>query len=489
MKIKTFVLTLLASTLPILASAGDKDITVNLGDGEKLELVWVDGGSFMMGSKANEPTAHLKDKPAHKVTVSGFYIGKYEVTRSQWIKVMGRDYFINSGADNGPAVGINFRVAMEFIEELNKQTGKRFRLPTEAEWEYAARGGNRSRGYKYSGSNILNNVATPKITSVGTKAPNELGIYDMSGNAAELCHDWYGSFSTAPAVNPKGTFAGIKKVVKGGFIGSPWSESRTTPTENDYRVYSRSSCNTSNGGYPTMGLRLVLPVTEDPYDITPFYATDMKMQYVKGGTFRMGTEEDTEWYAVDEVCYVKNWPMHTVTVSSFYICCNEVTNSQWKAIMGYVPSDITYSDYPVTNVSWNEVQTFIRKLREATGINYRLPTEAEWEYASKSKYTWKKKSSNHKQLHDVQSLGIDVTIMDMMENVTEWCEDWVGPYSSRAQVNPKGAASNANNEKIARGNSFSELTLFTLTNVFTRYRLNADKRYKYVGFRLVVSAK
>ncbi|MEF2644140.1 MAG: formylglycine-generating enzyme family protein [Paramuribaculum sp.] len=186
-------------------------------------MVWVDGGTFRMGS--DDSDAESDEKPVHSVTVSDFSIGKYEVTQAQWKAVMGEN---NNPSwfkgDNLPVECVSWDDVQEFIRKLNALTGKRYRLPTEAEWEFAARGGNRSRGYKYSGSDNLSSVAWytdnsgSKTHPVGTKSSNELGIYDMTGNVWEWCQDWYDSdyYSKSASTNPKGPATGSNRVCRGG---------------------------------------------------------------------------------------------------------------------------------------------------------------------------------------------------------------------------------------------------------------------------------
>jgi len=151
-------------------------------------MVFVEGGTFMMGATSEqESDAFDWEKPAHRVTLSDFYIGKYEVTQAQWKAVMGSNPSYFKG-DNLPVERVSWGDCQEFIRKLNERTGLTFRLPTEAEWDYAARGGNRSRGYKYSGSDDPDEVAWYwdnsgiKTHPVGQKRANELGLYDMSGN-------------------------------------------------------------------------------------------------------------------------------------------------------------------------------------------------------------------------------------------------------------------------------------------------------------------
>lgn len=186
----------------------------------EIEMVYVKGGTFTMGATPEQDNDALDDeKPAHKVTLDSYYIGKYEVTNELWKAVMGGTIVSREGAkDNEPVVFVSWYDIQRFLRKLNAMTGKNYRLPTEAEWEFAARGGNASRGYKYAGSNIRNEVMWywDNIHEVGTKSPNELGIYDMSGNVEEWCQDWYGDYSSLSQLNPKGPNSGSERVVRGG---------------------------------------------------------------------------------------------------------------------------------------------------------------------------------------------------------------------------------------------------------------------------------
>ncbi|MBR4935649.1 MAG: formylglycine-generating enzyme family protein [Bacteroidaceae bacterium] len=185
-------------------------------------MVYVEGGTFTMGATAEQGSdAYDNEKPTHQVTLKGFYIGKYEVTQAEWKAVMGTNPSYNKG-DNLPVENVSWFDCQEFIRKLNELTGKNFRLPTEAEWEYAARGGRRSSGAKYAGDNDIDNVAWYDCNSnyiiypVGTKRPNELGLYDMSGNVFEWCKDRFGSYSSASLTNPIGAGSGDKCVLRGG---------------------------------------------------------------------------------------------------------------------------------------------------------------------------------------------------------------------------------------------------------------------------------
>lgn len=251
----------------------NRTFTVN---GISFEMVAVEGGTFMMGTQnTNYKGVNYgrggDESPAHQVTLSDYYIGKFEVTQDLWVAVMGKNPK-NMIGDNYPLYGFTWYEALYFCNELSEKCGRTpyyifeekivkrkekvievvidsssngFRLPTEAEWEYAARGGNKSRGYVYSGSNKIEDVASfikviefswgglgkDDYKMVGTKKPNELGIYDMSGNVPEWCYDRYGKYSSEGQINPIGANEGDKRVVRGGGYIT------------NYDVYKRSCSN------------------------------------------------------------------------------------------------------------------------------------------------------------------------------------------------------------------------------------------------------
>lgn len=192
-------------------------------DGVKYPMVYVQGGTFGMGASSEQGSDAFGDeRPIHQVTLSDYYIGQSEVTQELWQAVMGSNPSRFNGSRR-PVECVSWDDCKTFISKLNSITGKLFRLPTEAEWEFAARGGVKSQGYKYSGSNMLNNVAWYTNNSgstthdVGMKSPNELGIYDMSGNVLEWCSDWYGSsYNSNAQTNPTGPSGVSKRVFRGG---------------------------------------------------------------------------------------------------------------------------------------------------------------------------------------------------------------------------------------------------------------------------------
>ena len=231
-------------------TVSDNTISIPVKDGISIDMVRVEAGTFTMGATAEMNDPYDKEKPTHRVTLTNdYYIGKYEVTQALWQTVMGNNPSKFKG-DNLPVEQVSWDDCQEFISKLNRITGKTFRLSTEAEWEYAARGGNKSRGYQYSGSSNLSDVAwyNGSVThAVGTKQPNELGIYDMSGNVWEWCQDWVGAYSSSSQENPTGANSGSARVYRGGC----WI---------DNAKYCRSSCRSGyapDGRSCGLGLRLV----------------------------------------------------------------------------------------------------------------------------------------------------------------------------------------------------------------------------------------
>lgn len=241
---------------PAPIKSRDFDIFAGLGCDD---MVFVEGGTFMMGAQSNdaesvnyEKEAYEDESPVHQVTLDDFYIGKYEVTQQLWKYVMGNNPSSFIG-ENLPVESVSWNDCQEFIEKLNQMTGKKFRLPTEAEWEYVARGGDKSSGCKYSGSDMIEGVAwyTVNVSGnngygthcVGGKLPNELGIYDMSGNVLEWCNDWYGAYSATMQVNPKGADSGVGRVLRGGCWLNYEPNCRVAYRQYGYDLNRRSYCN------------------------------------------------------------------------------------------------------------------------------------------------------------------------------------------------------------------------------------------------------
>lgn len=223
-----------------------------------IKLVYVPGDCFGMGSSPDEEGHQDNDGPVHKVCVDGFWIGQYEVTQGQWEKIMGIDLIHPKKGDNYPVAQVSWSDVQGFITKLNDRTKKHYRLPTEAEWEYACRANTQS---KYCGSDDVDDVAWYKgwynsgIHAVGEKKANAFSLYDMSGNVWEWCADWYdnGYYAYSPQDKPQGPDKGTHRVVRGGSWSTPYWQVRAA-----YR----------NGGYTPVysnidfGFRLVLPVQQ-----------------------------------------------------------------------------------------------------------------------------------------------------------------------------------------------------------------------------------
>ena len=508
----------------------------------RFNMITVQGGSFIMGEIDTDASGYFNSsaKPAHIVTLSSYCIGETEVTQELWTSIMGSNPSYNNDNIHKPVERVSWSSCRTFINKLNELTGKHFRLPTEAEWEFAARGGNKSRGYMYSGSDNIDEVAWysgttansyPSGCVVALKASNELGIYDMSGSASEICSDAFDAdyYRIEPQINPKGPASGSGFVIRGGN-----RESSATPCT----VWYRSSGSYSSNNINYTGLRLAMDLEEDTiplpslslsenfvtievgesksinilngggnYTITNsadilsmnmsgntlsitgleigiIYITlvdndsgertfltvivsgetftvngvPFKMMYVKGDSFTMGASDD------DADARSEEKPAHAVTLNSYRLGQTEVTQELWQAVMGNNPSKFTGNlQRPVEQVTWNDCQVFILKLNQLTGQHFRMPTEAEWEFAAKGGImNHGYKYSGSETIDDVAwysvnagsgvgsdspdygphpvatKLSNELGIYDMTGNVSEWCQDWYNSYTSSGQTNPTG---------------------------------------------------
>ncbi len=245
--------------LPEEQEKGDHKSSVSGGGNYKdlttgMEFVWVEGGCYQMGNTFDDAEGFSDEKPVHEVCVDGFYLGKYEVTQGEWQAVMGDNPSSFKNGGNYPVEKVSWDDAQDYIGKLNQRSGRTFRLPTEAEWEYAARSGGKKE--KYSGGDNIKSVAwynqnsDNKSHPVGTKQPNGLGIYDMSGNVGEWCQDWYSDkyYSNSPRNNPPGPSSGLDRVPRGG----SWYDLR-----GDVRSAFRYGL-TPGLRYDMIGFRLVL---------------------------------------------------------------------------------------------------------------------------------------------------------------------------------------------------------------------------------------
>ena len=452
-------------------------VTHQVGD-VSFKMLLVAPGTFMMGAPDSDEDATALEKPAHKVTLTKYYyLGMTEVTQALWMAVMGSNPSAYSSRLNyvddfqRPVETVSWNECQEFITKLNEMTGQHFRLPTEAEWEYAARGGNKSEGFKYPGSDNVDEVAwyydnhPTGATSDGTqpvakKAPNELGFYDMAGNVHEFCQDGASEFTINSVIDPIVPILYTEVIRRGGSFNSRAFGCRTT---------SRGGVNPSTKG-STYGLRLALsPIQvevtgdvnhdgvvdiddvnliinvilhKDMGGTSTFTVGDVTfdMVTVAGGTFTMGATAEQ-----GDQAWETEKPAHEVTLTSYKIGTTEVTQALWVAVMGSNPSNWNGDlNRPVENVSWNDCQEFIAKLNEMTGQRFRLPTEAEWEFAARGgglgeafiyagsnllrEVGWYNDLTMSP--HSVATLKPNALgLYDMSGNVWEWCDDEFADYA------------------------------------------------------------
>ena len=381
-------------------------------NGVKFNMMCVEGGTFTWG--ADNPK-DVRTRKKHQSTVSSFLLAETPVTQELWQAVMGENpsYHQCDTCLQHPVDSVSWNMAQKFIERLNQLTGRKFRLPTEEEWIFAMHGGVKSKGYSYAGSDKLSDVAwysanaNGQTHTVAQLRPNELGLYDMQGNVWEHTQDLYRDLTTSyPVVNGTGLCVGATTqnnllVICGGAFY--W-------TESGYSEENRVTGWMGRGNRRKwLGLRLALS------DVDPFMAVEVDryrfhMMHVEGEKY------------------------------DYYIGQTEVTQGLWEKVMGYNNSIVVGDDLPVEKVSWDECQQFIGRLNEMTGLHFRLPTEAEWEYAARGgnrsrgcSYAGSNNidsvgwySDNSQQTtHAVASLmPNELGVYDMTGNVWEWCQDF-----------------------------------------------------------------
>ena len=499
-----------------------KSIEKNINSGKALELITI-GSSNSNTSSFNGQHEFRNAVPTHSVSVNPFYIGKIEVTGALWNAVMGTNY--NSSLPFGKA---SWYDCQQFIEKLNQKVGVKFRLPTEAEWEFAARGGTKSCGYCYSGSNMLYNVSINgrDISQPGaaSKSPNELGLYDMSGSVWEWCQDWYGAYSSQRQINPKGPNSGSEKIMRGGNYHEYGKDI------NCCVAYRRNIEPTTRSSFNDQGLRLCLDVNNtelsdftkkqeaaskqyalrwDDTSKTFYYnGQSYKMIKVDGGTFEMGMSKEQKKTSKKEV--YNETKGHSVTLSTYYIGQTEFTRGFLRALQGDCTGPLPDDLLPV-GMSWDYSKLVVDYLSKVTGCNFCIPTEAEWEFAARGgnrSHGYSMSGCNHyghtvdRYIEDSYyyavsnslSNGPDVKvpmknvaskkpnelgIYDMSGNVWEWCADWYAKYETKAVTNPMGPSTGT--MRVYRGGSHVERVV---PRVYERFCDYPDKSYSNVGFRL-----
>jgi formylglycine-generating enzyme required for sulfatase activity len=504
-----------------------KEITNSIG----IKLMRIPKGKFMMGSPETEEQ-RKKYETQHEVTISqNFYMGSTEVTQAQWQKVMGNNPS-KFKSDDLPVETISWYEAVDFCKRLSempeeKKAGRKYRLPTEAEWEYACRAGTTTPyhfGSQLNGRQANCDGTVPygtdtkgpylrETSAVGTYPANAWGLYDMHGNVLEWCSDWYGDYPSGSLTNPSGPATGSDRVYRGG----SWSS---------VAVSCRSA--NSSGHVPSdrvsfLGFRVALSssmdevkvrhgqgsideatVRQDPKEITN--SIGIKLMRINTGKFMMGSPETEKERWEDET-------QHEVTISqNFYMGATEVTQAQWQKVMGNNPSFSKGDDLPVEQISWEESVDFCKRLSEMpeekkAGRKYRLPTEAEWEYACRagtttafhfgSQLNGRQANCNGSKPYGTDSEGPYLKkatpagkyqanawgLYDMHGNVWEWCSDWQGDYPTGSVTDPIGPAMGL--ARVIRGGSWSSVAV--LCRSARRYGCGPSNRPSALGFRVALS--
>jgi formylglycine-generating enzyme required for sulfatase activity len=342
----------------------------------------IETGVFLMGGTREQHHERLStDLPTHTVALNAYYISHTEVTQSLWKAVMPEWEIMDElNNPNYPITDVSWYDCQVFIHRLDSITGMPFRLPTEAEWEFAARGGNETQGFRFAGGNILDSVSWGlsnggfRKHTVGLKKPNELGLYDMTGNVSEWCSDWYAPYYIGTEPNPKGPITGDNKIVRGGSFDNCQANSHIS-----YRHYQRPEESTQ---YCGLRLAMTLPneptlqVTEEPTIVKRLKLKNMKIKLV---------------YVAAEIPY--------------YISEEPITHRVWNKVMDSDNVD-NWSEAMVdkTEDEWN---IFLEKCRKVSREAVRFATNIEIETAIESEITQQPKQKAKKQHYwekDVQSV-------------------------------------------------------------------------------------
>jgi formylglycine-generating enzyme required for sulfatase activity len=421
----------------------------------KPDMVVIPAGSFMMGSKSAflfGADKNSEEKPQHLVKVPSFLMGKTEVTQGEWKSVMGSNPSgFNECGDTCPVDTVSWIDAQEFIQKLNQLTGQSYRLPSEAEWEYAARAGTTTEWSFGNDESKVGNYAWYLKNSVGEtqvisqKLPNAFGLHDMHGNVAEWVEDcWHKNYLNAPMDGSAWT-TGCERDHR-VFRGGSWGDNSTS-LRSAYR--DKFNADRRNG---LLGFRLAVNWSDQFLDAsTPTQRVSAElaknadkgslatikdcfscpeMVYLSGGHFEMGSNLQPN-----------EMPVHNVAITSFYVGKTEITQAQWQDVMSDNPSRFrgVGSNWPVESISWDDAQLYVQLLSKRTGKSYRLLSEAEWEFAAKGKdlgrwnfgdndqklfeFAWVGSNSKGTTQAVAQKKPNEFGLYDMYGNVEEWVAD------------------------------------------------------------------
>ncbi len=513
--------------------------TLTLPGGAKMEMIYVAPGGFTMGSPESEE-GRYNDETQHHVTLTkGFWLGKYEVTQAQWKSVIGSNPSEFKG-DDRPVEKVSWDDCQEFIRKANSEAEHQFggdaRLPTEAEWEYACRAGSYGA---FAGTGCPDSMvwydknSGDKTHSAGRKHPNAWGFFDMHGNVREWCSDWYGTYSGGSVTDPAGAVSGDSRVLRGGSLFDIERDCRSAKRDKDasgsrsWRNGFRLACSAglcgrepaspaSAGTQPPKEENASVSAAAEGTDelrsgmtktLTLPGGATMEMVYVAPGSFTMGSPKSEAGRCNDET-------QHIVTLTKgFWLGKYEVTQKQWKSVMGSNPSKFKGDDWPVENVSWKDCQEFISKVNSEAKFQFCgpacLPMEAEWEYACRAggtnAYHWGNALNGDKaNCKGVDPCGTTVKgqflkrtcpvggyapnawgFHDMHGNVWEWCGDWYAEYSGDSETDPVGGEPGECH--VLRGGSWSRDA--PSCRSACRHKLGPSFRSEELGFRLACLKK
>jgi formylglycine-generating enzyme required for sulfatase activity len=554
-----------------------KELTVDLGKGIKLEMVLIPAGEFMMGSPDSDKDADADEKPQHRVRITKpFYLGKYLVTQEQWEAVTGRDPGHFAGVKN-PVEQVSWDDCQKFLARLNTKSAAgrgTFQLPSEAHWEYACRAESKTRycfgddewklgDYAWYAANSDSKThPIGKTHPVGEKKPNAWGLYDMHGNVWEWCQDWHGAYGAEAVDDPSGPTTGSFRVLRGGSWAKLAGYCRSA-----YRYGGRPENRTVD-----LGLRVSLipadkATAAEPTNAPPKQITNsigMKLTLVPSGEFLMGSKESAEETLaffkknygtgiVEASSYDREHPQHRVRITKpFYLGTYHVTRGQFRQFVadtGYKTdsekgkrrgavgwnldtkeSGDAYNEkyswrntgfeqtdeHPVVNVSWNDAVAFCKWLSGKENKTYRLPTEAEREYACRAGTTTRYYSGDDPETLAKVGNVADATLKakfpvatstikasdgyvftspvgsfrpnafglyDMHGNAWQWCSDWYGAdyYAQSPTDDPTGPDSGKYH--VLRGGSFA-LWPFDFWRSAGRFAAVPDYRTIFIGFRV-----
>ena len=516
-----------------------------------MRFVRIEPGIFTMGSPSSDKDRGV-DENRHQVTLTrGFWMQATEVTQWQWRWVMGSNPSRFRG-DNRPVEMVSWDDCQEFIRRLNRQDpGKNYRLPTEAEWEYACRAG--SGDGMYGERDTIAwcwENAGGKSHPTGRLKPNAWGLYDMIGNVWEWCADRYGQYPVRPVTDPIGPKRGKERVRRGGgwygvsYYCRATARSSYEPVvyrdDTGFRLVRQDAADLDAARAAETEKRLKQNQLEETRkreeqrqaeaetarkweqqrraqaeeakqqasetentrlrwqaEIAQMVLEDravadklgLTFTWIPAGSFLMGSPGVEPGRNADEI-------QHPVTLTrGFWMQTTEVTQAQWKAVMGDYSADFQGDRFPAADVSWDDCQEFIRRLNETDpGKNYRLPTEAEWEHACRAAATTVyycgtrldvKEANFERDRISTTPVGSyppnALGLFDMAGNVSEWCADWYGPYPTEAVTDPTGPSSGS--KRVSRGGCWQDRWWYCRSA--SRNAYYPDFRYSGQGFRLI----